>query len=107
MANTNAQDLNDADSSLGDDDLDDLSSTVSINSSILAHRHENGRRYHAYKDGKYLGPNDVPEQDRLDLQHHLFTLTFDGKLHLYVFHQFHDVLFCFSAFKDHDSILSI
>jgi trans-aconitate methyltransferase len=32
------------------------------------------------KDGKYSFPNDEQENDRLDLQHHLFSLTFDGKL---------------------------
>jgi ubiquinone/menaquinone biosynthesis C-methylase UbiE len=32
------------------------------------------------KDGKYQYPNDETENDRLDLQHHLFSLTFDGKL---------------------------
>jgi hypothetical protein len=55
-------------------------STTSIGSSILKYREENGRTYHAYKDGIYLRPNDEVEKDRLDLQHHLFTLTFDGKL---------------------------
>ncbi|KAF5667186.1 methyltransferase [Fusarium heterosporum] len=57
-------------------------STSSINSSILKYRQENGRTYHAYKDGQYLMPNDEREQDRLDLQHHLFLITFDNKLHL-------------------------
>jgi SAM-dependent methyltransferase len=69
----------DNDSALGDDNPAD--STTSIGSSILKYREENGRTYHAYKDGKYPLPNDEPEMDRLDLQHHLFTsLTFDGKL---------------------------
>lgn len=72
-------DWEDNDSSLGSD-LG--SSTTSIGSSILNHREENGRTYHAYKDGKYAFPNDDPESDRLDLQHHLFSLTFDGKLFL-------------------------
>jgi SAM-dependent methyltransferase len=67
----------DVDSSLGDDLL---SSTASLSSSIMKFREENGRTYHGYQDGKYLLPNDEREQDRLDLQHHLFTLTFDGKL---------------------------
>lgn len=35
-----------------------------------------------YKDGKYNMPNDEREQDRLDLQHHLFLLTFGEKLGL-------------------------
>lgn len=75
-----ADDHDDNDSALGDED--DHLSTVSISSSILKYREENGRTYHAYKDGKYLGPNDEPERDRLDLQHHLFTLTFSNRLHL-------------------------
>ena len=29
------------------------SDTTSINSAITAYRYENGRRYHAYKDGAY------------------------------------------------------
>ncbi|KAL6405764.1 methyltransferase domain-containing protein [Ilyonectria robusta] len=48
-----------------------VSSTSSIRSSIIKYREENGRTYHAYKDGKYLSPNDEQENDRLDLQHHL------------------------------------
>lgn len=63
--------------------LDDgMSSTASITSSIIQYRRENGRTYHAYKDGKYVMPNDEQEQDRLDLQHNLFLLTLDNKLYL-------------------------
>ncbi|KAF4952433.1 hypothetical protein FSARC_12628 [Fusarium sarcochroum] len=71
--------LDDNDSSLGDDVA---SSTQSISSSILNYRHENGRTYHRYKDGKYHLPNDEAENERLDLQHHLFLLTFSDKLGL-------------------------
>ncbi|KNB16444.1 hypothetical protein FOXG_14305 [Fusarium oxysporum f. sp. lycopersici 4287] len=46
----------------------------------MRHRIENGRSYHAFKEGKYVLPNDETENDRLDLQHMLFTLTFDGSL---------------------------
>ncbi|KAL0941929.1 uncharacterized protein CTRU02_204692, partial [Colletotrichum truncatum] len=56
------------------------SSTTSISSSILEYRNENGRTYHKYKDGKYNYPNDETENDRLDLQHNLFLLTFDNRL---------------------------
>ncbi|KAJ0310947.1 hypothetical protein COL516b_001647 [Colletotrichum fioriniae] len=42
------------------------SSSTSVSSSILEYRMENGRTYHAYKDG--------------NLQHNLFILTFDNKL---------------------------
>ncbi|KPM35008.1 hypothetical protein AK830_g11569 [Neonectria ditissima] len=69
----------DADSSLGDEAA---SSTASIGSSILRCREESGRTYLAYKDGQSFMPNHAREQERLDLQHHLFLLTFNGKLHL-------------------------
>ncbi|KAF9873172.1 hypothetical protein CkaCkLH20_09335 [Colletotrichum karsti] len=78
---TSAEDTgpSDTDSSLG---IDPQSSTISLRSSILKYREENGRTYHAYKDGAYLIPNDERESERLDLQHHLFLLTFDDRLHL-------------------------
>jgi hypothetical protein len=69
----------DADSAVG---TERVSSTESLRSSIYAYVEENGRRYHKYKEGKYYFPNDEVEQDRLDLQHHLFLLTLDGKLAL-------------------------
>ncbi|KAG7403323.1 putative methyltransferase tdiE [Fusarium oxysporum f. sp. rapae] len=72
-------DAGDQDSSLGDETA---SSTASLRSSILDYRHENGRTYHRFKDGKYNLPNDEQENDRLDLQHNLFLLTFDNKLGL-------------------------
>ncbi|EEU42593.1 uncharacterized protein NECHADRAFT_95723 [Fusarium vanettenii 77-13-4] len=59
-----------------------VSSTQSLSSSIVDYRRENGRTYHRYKDGKYSLPNDELEAERLDLQHHLFLLTFDDSLGL-------------------------
>ncbi|KAL5622541.1 hypothetical protein FOBRF1_001791 [Fusarium oxysporum] len=74
------QDFPDDDSAIGDDAA---SSTASINSSIMAYRTENGRTYHAFRESiNYVLPNDSSEQERLDLQHHLFTLTLGGKLYL-------------------------
>ncbi|KAM3081282.1 hypothetical protein ACMFMG_005239 [Clarireedia jacksonii] len=58
------------------------SSTVSLRESIYDYVEENGRTYHAFNAGKYIGPNDEIEQARLDLQHHLFLITLDNKLHL-------------------------
>ncbi|KXH45424.1 UMTA protein [Colletotrichum nymphaeae SA-01] len=57
-----------------------LSETTSIKSSMLQYRQENGRTYHKYKDGQYFVPNDETEIDRLDMQHEIFYLTWDGKL---------------------------
>ena len=43
------------------------SETTSLTSSITHYRHENGRRYHAYKDGEYWGPNDEKQNEQLDI----------------------------------------
>lgn len=43
---------------------------------------EHGRQFNAYREGKYLLPNDADEQDRLDLQHKLWTLMLGGNLSL-------------------------
>ena len=56
--------------------------TASVTSSIRAYRQENGRTYHAYKEGSYLIPNDEMENDRLDFQHAVFLRSLGGKLHL-------------------------
>lgn len=63
-------------------DLSDIDSTTStsITSSIRNYQYENGRRYHALREGEYLLPNDEREQDRLDLHHHIFRLTLGGPL---------------------------
>lgn len=60
----------------------DVSETTSLNSSILDYEYENGRRYHRYRQGSYLMPNDETEQDRLDMMHHMYLMMLDGKLHL-------------------------
>lgn len=56
------------------------SETTSVTSSVFHYQYENGRRYHGYRAGKYVLPNDEMEQDRLDVQHHLWNLHFGGKL---------------------------
>lgn len=49
--------------------------------SIQNYNFENGRRYHAFREGSYMMPNDEKEQDRLDLAHHIFKLVVRGALH--------------------------
>ncbi|KIX08590.1 uncharacterized protein Z518_03246 [Rhinocladiella mackenziei CBS 650.93] len=56
------------------------SETSSLTSSIINYRFENGRRYHAYQEGKYWAPNDEAQNDQLHIAHHIFFLLFDGKL---------------------------
>ncbi|BDD61381.1 hypothetical protein MPDQ_001215 [Monascus purpureus] len=58
------------------------SDTTSLKSSVLKYRFEHGRRYHAFRDGRYLMPNDEKEQDRMDILSYLFILALDGKLFL-------------------------
>ena len=41
-----------------------------------------GRRYHGYREGKYVIPNDEAEQDRLDMMHHVYLMLHGGELHL-------------------------
>ncbi|KAL2021766.1 hypothetical protein VTK56DRAFT_6709 [Thermocarpiscus australiensis] len=57
------------------------SRTGSITSSITDYVYENGRRYHAYRSGQYVLPNDEAEQERLDLQHHIWRLLLRGALY--------------------------
>jgi hypothetical protein len=71
--------MSDTDSAIGSEIM---SSTMSLRSSLYESIQENGRSYHKYKEGQYFLPNDDVEQDRLNLQHHLWTLTLDGRLHL-------------------------
>lgn len=54
----------DSESLLGDD-------TSSLASYITDYRYEHGRRYHAYRDGAYWGPNDEKASDMQDLAHHV------------------------------------
>jgi hypothetical protein len=58
------------------------SDTASISSAITKYRYENGRRYHAYRDGAYWAPNDETHNDQQDMAHHLWLLTLDNKLYL-------------------------
>ncbi|PTD08172.1 putative methyltransferase tdiE [Fusarium culmorum] len=62
-----------------------LNPPVAANTPPLDESHlevDNGRRYHAFREGTYLVPNDEEEQDRMDLVHHIYSLILDEKLHL-------------------------
>ncbi|KAK6840877.1 hypothetical protein PG987_001737 [Apiospora arundinis] len=51
---------------------------------------ENGRTYSGYyREGRYMLPNDGPEQDRLDLQHQVWRLLLDDALYLAPLHHHH------------------
>ncbi|KAL7274175.1 hypothetical protein RUND412_002935 [Rhizina undulata] len=56
------------------------SDLTSLISAAKHHVYENGRRYHGYKEGKYVLPDDEAEQDRMDLQHHCCLLALRGEL---------------------------
>lgn len=62
-------------------DSDDSAASTSLASSARDFIYENGRRYHAYRAGSYLFPNDEPEQDREDLKHAMFLKLFNKTLH--------------------------
>lgn len=56
------------------------SELTSLSSSVLSYEYENGRRYHGFRSGKYILPNDEREQERLDIFHHVWALLMGGKL---------------------------
>ncbi|KAL1973151.1 hypothetical protein VTN31DRAFT_6693 [Thermomyces dupontii] len=76
----------DAEGSSERDDADSAffdreSSTASLTESMFNYQYENGRRYHAFRAGAYPLPNDEAEQDRMDMQHHIYLLIFGGNLY--------------------------
>ncbi|CAF3487033.1 hypothetical protein SNK03_004567 [Fusarium graminearum] len=59
---------------------DDLDETRSLTDSIRQHIVDGGLRYHSYKQGKYLFPNDEVEQDREELKHNLTVYLCEDRL---------------------------
>ncbi|KAJ5641746.1 hypothetical protein N7490_005746, partial [Penicillium lividum] len=71
----------DASSVFDEDYYSDTSShTASLLSDVKDYSYENGRRYHSYREGHYVLPNDEQEQDRQDLLHHVRNLVLNGAL---------------------------
>ncbi|UQC76470.1 methyltransferase domain-containing protein [Colletotrichum lupini] len=62
----------DSDSAMG---VSVLGSSASMTSSIMRYREENGRTYHAYREGRYVLPNDAVENDRLADDHQETLIT--------------------------------
>lgn len=48
----------------------------------MDYQYENGRRYHAFREGEYHLPNDENEQDRLEMQHAIYRYALDDRLYL-------------------------
>lgn len=61
-------------------DVTSSNASTSVTSSVYQHTFENGRRYHAYKYGRYPIPNDDLEQNREDMKHAMMLEMTDGKL---------------------------
>ncbi|KAK8089889.1 hypothetical protein PG997_004850 [Apiospora hydei] len=59
----------------------------SVTSSVTNYRTENGRTYHAYKDGSYFYPNDIDEQDRQQFEHVVLQHLMGGRLYFAPFSQ--------------------
>ncbi|KAH7126142.1 S-adenosyl-L-methionine-dependent methyltransferase [Dactylonectria macrodidyma] len=56
--------------------------TASLTSSVVDYPYEHGRRYHAFRGGSYILPNDETEMNRLDLNHALMTKVIGDRLYL-------------------------
>lgn len=79
-----AENFIEADSNPGDAGYETDSgsaASTSVSSSIRDHVVENNRRYHKFKEGRYLLPNDEPEQEREDMKHAMVLHVCEGKLH--------------------------
>ncbi|PQE32049.1 SAM dependent methyltransferase protein [Rutstroemia sp. NJR-2017a WRK4] len=61
---------------------DEAGDTYSIDSSAMAFRVENGRRYQAYREGAYWAPNDELQNEHLDISHQRFLSMLSGRLFL-------------------------
>jgi SAM-dependent methyltransferase len=79
---SSAASTNGGNSSVFDEDYhsDTSSHTASLLLDVKDYCYENGRRYHSYREGHYVLPNDEPEQDRQDLLHHVRNLALNGAL---------------------------
>ncbi|GAB7363179.1 hypothetical protein MBLNU230_g3462t2 [Neophaeotheca triangularis] len=69
----------------GDDLADHASSRQSgrtVATTTTMYRHENGRTYHAYRDGEYWQPNDAQQNNHEGIVHHLCILTLRDRLFL-------------------------
>ncbi|KAF2186779.1 S-adenosyl-L-methionine-dependent methyltransferase [Zopfia rhizophila CBS 207.26] len=65
-----------------DDDRMTYTSGQSLASNVTRYRYENGRRYHAYRDGAYYAPNDDKYNVYETIVHHLWLLTLNDQLFL-------------------------
>lgn len=70
----------DVDSNEGGTEWEDLFDSKSLASSVQDYEYTNGRRYHAYRAGAYMLPNDETEQSREHLMHHLWRSLIGGAL---------------------------
>lgn len=54
--------------------------SASLTSSVVDYPEAHGRRYHAYRRGRYALPNDEGENERLDIHHALILLSMQDRL---------------------------
>ena len=66
--------------------------STSLASGVRDYVWENNRRYHRFREGRYLIPNDEPEQEREDMKHAMVVHVCGGKLHLAPLDNPHKVL---------------
>ncbi|TEA18275.1 Secondary metabolism regulator LAE1 [Colletotrichum sidae] len=66
--------------------------STSLASSVRDYNFENRRRYHKFKEGKYVFPNDDAEQEREDMKHAMVVTLCGGALHSALLKNPHKVL---------------
>lgn len=74
-------DLDASDSVEGYESDSDSAASTSLASSVRDYVFENNRRYHKFKEGRYLIPNDDIEQEREDMKHTMCLHVANNNLH--------------------------
>ncbi|CAL3968540.1 unnamed protein product [Diplocarpon coronariae] len=81
VAEEDHEEYDDGDSAFGGA-RSDMTDTVSMTSSIMKYREENGRTYHAFGSTDHWGPNDENAKEQQDISHHFWSLLLKGELYL-------------------------
>jgi hypothetical protein len=68
------------------------SGSTSVSSSVRDYVFENNRRYHRFQEGRYMMPNDEPEQERENMKHAMIVSVCEGQLHICPLTEPHKIL---------------
>lgn len=80
-ADSEDEDYTTCDSSSSSKEIPIASDTTTFATTIFDYKHENGRRYHSYREGTYWAPNDIQQNNQLNLFHQVYSLVLLDELY--------------------------